>query len=162
MRAAGVQWAEGEPATTVAGAFAGKTFVLTGTLPTLSREDKQKAIRLLDERGAFILRRPPVAGALGGLAPGGFAVAGAPAAACAQSANAPAHSHPARPGERALATVRDDDIFASSGLGPQTSDRLNAAPAWKIHAKINVRPAPQPGARCGTEPETPGLATRFP
>ncbi len=26
-------------------------------LPTLSREDKQKAIRLLDERGAFILRR---------------------------------------------------------------------------------------------------------
>jgi predicted transcriptional regulator YheO len=26
-------------------------------LPTLSREDKQRAIRLLDERGAFILRR---------------------------------------------------------------------------------------------------------
>ena len=32
-------------------------------LPTLSREDKQKAIRLLDDRGAFILRlvqHPPV------------------------------------------------------------------------------------------------------
>ena len=26
-------------------------------LPSLSREDKQRAIRLLDERGAFILRR---------------------------------------------------------------------------------------------------------
>lgn len=26
-------------------------------LPTMSREDKQRAIRLLDERGAFILRR---------------------------------------------------------------------------------------------------------
>jgi hypothetical protein len=26
-------------------------------LPSLSREDKQKAVRLLDERGAFILRR---------------------------------------------------------------------------------------------------------
>lgn len=30
---------------------------LSGKLPTLSREDKQLAIRLLDERGAFILRR---------------------------------------------------------------------------------------------------------
>lgn len=30
---------------------------LGGPLPTLSREDKQKAVRLLDERGAFILRR---------------------------------------------------------------------------------------------------------
>jgi hypothetical protein len=30
---------------------------LGGPLPTLSREDKQRAIRLLDERGAFILRR---------------------------------------------------------------------------------------------------------
>lgn len=28
-----------------------------GPLPTLSREDKQRAVRLLDERGAFILRR---------------------------------------------------------------------------------------------------------
>jgi hypothetical protein len=30
---------------------------LGGPLPTLSREDKQRAVRLLDERGAFILRR---------------------------------------------------------------------------------------------------------
>lgn len=30
---------------------------LGGPLPDLSREDKQRAVRLLDERGAFILRR---------------------------------------------------------------------------------------------------------
>jgi len=30
---------------------------LGGRLPELSREDKQRAIRLLDERGAFTLRR---------------------------------------------------------------------------------------------------------
>jgi predicted transcriptional regulator YheO len=30
---------------------------LGGALPSLSREDKQRAVRLLDERGAFILRR---------------------------------------------------------------------------------------------------------
>lgn len=30
---------------------------LGSSLPDLSREDKQRAIRLLDERGAFILRR---------------------------------------------------------------------------------------------------------
>ena len=30
---------------------------LGGSLPRLSREDKQRAVRLLDERGAFILRR---------------------------------------------------------------------------------------------------------
>lgn len=30
---------------------------LGGRLPQLSREDKQRAVRLLDERGAFILRR---------------------------------------------------------------------------------------------------------
>ena len=30
---------------------------LGGSLPDLTREQKQKAIRLLDERGAFILRR---------------------------------------------------------------------------------------------------------
>lgn len=30
---------------------------LGGRLPMLSREDKQRAVRLLDERGAFILRR---------------------------------------------------------------------------------------------------------
>jgi predicted transcriptional regulator YheO len=30
---------------------------LGGRLPALSREDKQRAVRLLDERGAFTLRR---------------------------------------------------------------------------------------------------------
>ena len=30
---------------------------LGGALPTLTREEKQRAVRLLDERGAFILRR---------------------------------------------------------------------------------------------------------
>ena len=30
---------------------------LGGSLPSLSREDKQQAVRLLDDRGAFILRR---------------------------------------------------------------------------------------------------------
>jgi HTH domain len=30
---------------------------LGGRLPTLSRHDKQRAVRMLDERGAFILRR---------------------------------------------------------------------------------------------------------
>ena len=30
---------------------------LGGPLPSLAREDKQRAVRLLDERGAFILRR---------------------------------------------------------------------------------------------------------
>ncbi len=30
---------------------------LGGPLPSLSREQKQRAVRLLDERGAFILRR---------------------------------------------------------------------------------------------------------
>jgi hypothetical protein len=30
---------------------------LGGRLPELDREDKQRAVRLLDERGAFILRR---------------------------------------------------------------------------------------------------------
>ena len=44
LRAAGVQWTEGEPATTVAGAFAGKTFVLTGTLPTLTRDEAKALI----------------------------------------------------------------------------------------------------------------------
>jgi predicted transcriptional regulator YheO len=40
---------------------------LGGKLPTLSREDKQEAVRLLDDRGAFLLRRSVelVADALG-------------------------------------------------------------------------------------------------
>ena len=51
LRAAGVHWIEGEPVTAVAGAFAGKTFVLTGTLPTLTR-DEAKA--LIEARGGKV------------------------------------------------------------------------------------------------------------
>jgi len=39
LRAAGLVWEEGEPQQGVAGALAGRTFVLTGTLPTLTRDD---------------------------------------------------------------------------------------------------------------------------
>ena len=38
LRACGVHWPEGEPSATAMQPLAGKTFVLTGTLPTLSRE----------------------------------------------------------------------------------------------------------------------------
>jgi DNA ligase (NAD+) len=38
LRAAGVQWEEGAPEANVSGRLAGKTFVLTGTLPSLSRD----------------------------------------------------------------------------------------------------------------------------
>ncbi len=38
LRAAGVRWEEGEAQPSVSGRLAGKVFVLTGTLPTLSRE----------------------------------------------------------------------------------------------------------------------------
>lgn len=51
LRAAGVHWDEGEPAGAVAGALAGKTFVLTGTLPTLTR-DEAKA--LIEARGGKV------------------------------------------------------------------------------------------------------------
>lgn len=43
LRAAGVHWDEGEPVRAPSGELAGKTFVLTGTLPTLSR-DQAKAL----------------------------------------------------------------------------------------------------------------------
>src|SRR5262249_47198147 len=45
LRKAGVTWTEGTPrAPRSAGAFAGKTFVLTGTLPTLGRDDARAMI----------------------------------------------------------------------------------------------------------------------
>jgi DNA ligase (NAD+) len=44
LRAAGVCWPEGEPAAVVTSAIAGKTFVLTGTLPTLTRDDAKEMI----------------------------------------------------------------------------------------------------------------------
>jgi DNA ligase (NAD+) len=45
LRAAGVHWAEGEPRMSrPAGPFAGRTVVLTGTLPTLGREEAKALI----------------------------------------------------------------------------------------------------------------------
>ncbi|MDP2808627.1 MAG: NAD-dependent DNA ligase LigA [Rhodocyclaceae bacterium] len=44
LRAAGVHWEEGEPQPAVASPLAGKTFVLTGTLPTLTREAAKELI----------------------------------------------------------------------------------------------------------------------
>jgi DNA ligase (NAD+) len=52
LRAGGIVWAEGEPAPAHAtGPFAGKTVVLTGTLPSLSR-DEAKA--MLEAAGAKV------------------------------------------------------------------------------------------------------------
>jgi DNA ligase (NAD+) len=51
LRAAGVQWEEGVPAGSVASPLAGKTFVLTGTLPTLTRE---AARDLIEARGGKV------------------------------------------------------------------------------------------------------------
>ncbi len=51
LRACGVHWPEGEPAPVAALPLAGKTFVLTGTLPTLGREE---AKALLEAAGAKV------------------------------------------------------------------------------------------------------------
>jgi len=52
LRAAGVTWPEGEPApVAAAGVLAGRTVVLTGTLPTLTRDD---AKALLEAAGAKV------------------------------------------------------------------------------------------------------------
>jgi DNA ligase (NAD+) len=44
LRAAGVRWTEGRPAKPAAGALAGRTFVLTGTLPHWTREQARERI----------------------------------------------------------------------------------------------------------------------
>ncbi|MCK0512969.1 NAD-dependent DNA ligase LigA [Aromatoleum buckelii] len=44
LRAAGVHWDEGAPAVAADGAASGKTFVLTGALPTMSRDDAKALI----------------------------------------------------------------------------------------------------------------------
>lgn len=44
LRAAGVSWEEGAPAVAPSGLASGKTFVLTGTLPTMSRDDAKALI----------------------------------------------------------------------------------------------------------------------
>ena len=47
LRAAGVNWAEGEPSPIANSPVAGKTFVLTGTLPTLTRDEAKDMIEAL-------------------------------------------------------------------------------------------------------------------
>lgn len=51
LRACGVTWAEGEPAAQIPKPLVGKTFVITGTLPTLSRD---AAKDLLEAAGAKV------------------------------------------------------------------------------------------------------------
>ena len=51
LRACGVTWAEGEPAPIAAQPLQGKTFVITGTLPTLSRD---QAKDMLEAAGAKV------------------------------------------------------------------------------------------------------------
>ncbi|SCB14849.1 NAD-dependent DNA ligase LigA [Cupriavidus alkaliphilus] len=51
LRAAGVHWPESEPVAKAPAPLSGKTFVLTGTLPTLSREDAKE---LLEAAGAKV------------------------------------------------------------------------------------------------------------
>ncbi|MBS0403133.1 MAG: NAD-dependent DNA ligase LigA [Proteobacteria bacterium] len=51
LRAAGITWPEGEPSAAARQPLAGKTFVLTGTLPTLSREE---AKAMLEAAGAKV------------------------------------------------------------------------------------------------------------
>jgi DNA ligase (NAD+) len=51
LRAAGVQWPETPSLRKAAGKLSGMTFVLTGTLPTLSRED---AKQLIEDHGGKV------------------------------------------------------------------------------------------------------------
>ncbi len=44
LRACGVTWEEGEPAERAPQPFTGKTFVITGTLPTLSRDEAKDMV----------------------------------------------------------------------------------------------------------------------
>ena len=51
LRDTGVRWAEGEPAPVVDSPVAGKTFVLTGTLPMMSRDEAKE---LIESRGGKV------------------------------------------------------------------------------------------------------------
>jgi DNA ligase (NAD+) len=51
LRASGVRWEEGMPSLVASSAIAGKTLVLTGTLPTLTREDAKE---LIEARGGKV------------------------------------------------------------------------------------------------------------
>jgi len=52
LRAAGVHWTEGAPGAATAGPLAGVTFVLTGTLPTMSRDDAKALIEAAGGKAA--------------------------------------------------------------------------------------------------------------
>ncbi|WP_298929864.1 NAD-dependent DNA ligase LigA [uncultured Ramlibacter sp.] len=52
LRACGVHWEEGEPAARAPQPLAGKTVVLTGTLPTLSREEAKEKLEALGAKVA--------------------------------------------------------------------------------------------------------------
>jgi DNA ligase (NAD+) len=51
LRGAGVHWSEGAPASSIDSAIAGKVFVLTGTLPSLSRDEAKE---LIEARGGKV------------------------------------------------------------------------------------------------------------
>jgi DNA ligase (NAD+) len=51
LRAAGVQWEEGAPSAAAHAPLAGKTFVLTGTLPSMTREEAKE---LIEARGGKV------------------------------------------------------------------------------------------------------------
>ena len=52
LRACGVTWAEGEPTAGASLPLAGQTFVLTGTLPTLSRDEAKEMLEALGAKVA--------------------------------------------------------------------------------------------------------------
>jgi DNA ligase (NAD+) len=52
LRACGLSWAEGEPAEQAPKPLAGKTFVITGTLPTLSRDQAKDMLEALGAKVA--------------------------------------------------------------------------------------------------------------